>query len=72
MSVLPAASEVFEKYVHATGGRAAWHSKQMERDEIEGRTLDGSRVILRAAVTTTRNGNSLSEMSIPEVASEGV
>jgi len=69
---LPPASAVFDHYVRATGGRTAWQSKQMERDEIEGRTLDGTRVILRASVTTTRSGHSISEMTIPEVASEGV
>ena len=69
---LPSASVVFDHYVQATGGRSAWQSKQMERDDIEGRTLDGSRVILQASVTTTRNGNSRTDMSIPEVASEGV
>jgi hypothetical protein len=63
---------VFDKYIQATGGRAVWRSKQLQRDDIEGRTLDGSRVILRAVVTTTRTGNSISEMTIPEVASEGV
>ncbi len=71
-SALPSVSSVFDHYIQATGGRSAWRSKQVERTQIEGRPLDGARVILRAAVTTTRTGNSMTEMTIPEVASEGV
>jgi hypothetical protein len=55
-----------------TGGAAAWHSKRTERDDIEGRTLDGTRVVLRATVTVSRSGNSLSEIEVPQKGSEGV
>jgi len=71
-SALPSVSSVFDHYIQATGGRAAWRSKQAERNEIEGRNLDSGRVVLRAVITTSRNGSSLSEMTIPEVASEGI
>ena len=49
----PKPAAVFDKYIRATGGRAAWVSKQFERDRIEGRSLDDTRVLLRATVTTT-------------------
>src|SRR5712671_5002844 len=57
---LPTAGEVLDRYVAVTGGAAAWHAKHTERDDIEGRTLDGQRVVLRATVTRSRSGNSLS------------
>lgn len=69
---LPPAGQVLDRYVRVTGGEAEWQSKQSERDEIEGRTLDGQRVVLRAAITTSRAGNAISEVQIPQAASEGV
>jgi hypothetical protein len=69
---LPTAGEVLDRYVAVTGGAAAWHAKHTERDDIEGRTLDGQRVVLRATVTRSRSGNSLSEVQVPQNASEGI
>ena len=69
---LPAAATVFDRYIDATGGRAAWNSKRTERDEIEGRSLDGQHVLLRATVAWTRQGNSVSDVKVPEEAREGV
>src|SRR4051794_1308779 len=69
---LPTAGQIFDRYVAITGGPAAWRSKVSERDEIEGRTLDGQRIVLRATVTISRAGNSLSEIQIPQQASEGI
>ena len=69
---LPAAGQVLDRYVSVTGGVAAWHANHTETDEIEGRTLDGLRVVLRATVTVSRSGSSLSEIQIPQNASEGV
>ncbi len=69
---LPVAGEVLDRYVRATGGAAAWHAKHTETDEIEGRTLDGLRVVLRATVTTSRAGNLLSQIEVPQPGSEGV
>jgi hypothetical protein len=71
-STLPPAATVLDRYLQVTGGRTVWRSTQLQREEIEGRSLDGSRVVLRAAVTRTRNGNAITEMTVPEVASEGV
>jgi hypothetical protein len=68
---LPTAAQIFDRYVNAAGGAAAWRSKTSERDDIEGRTLDGQRIVLRATVTLSRSGNSLSEIQIPQQASEG-
>jgi len=68
----PTAGQVLDRYVRATGGTAAWHAKQTETDDIEGRTLDGQRVVLRAIVTVSRSGNSVSEIQVPQVAREGV
>jgi hypothetical protein len=69
---LPTAGQVIDRYVSVTGGGAAWHAKHTESDDIEGRTLDGERVVLRATVTVTRSGNSLSEIHVPQNASEGI
>jgi hypothetical protein len=69
---LPTAGQVLDRYVAVTGGAAAWHEKNIERDEIEGRTLDGLRVVLRAAVTVSGSGNSLSEIQVPQNAGEGI
>jgi hypothetical protein len=69
---IPTAGQVLDRYVSVTGGAAAWHAKHTERDEIEGRTLDGDRVVLRALVTVSRSGDSLSEIQVPQLASEGV
>jgi hypothetical protein len=69
---LPAAGRVLDRYVSVTGGAALWHAKRVERDEIEGRTLDGQRVVLRATITVSRAGNSVSEIRVPQAASEGI
>ena len=69
---LPTAGQVLDRYVSVTGGATAWHAKRTERDDIEGRTLDGLRVVLRATVTVSRSGNSVSEIQVPQVASEGI
>jgi hypothetical protein len=71
-ATLPSARVVLDRYIAVTGGVGAWHSKRTERDEIEGRSLDGHRVLLRASVALTRQGNSLNEVKIPEEAREGV
>jgi hypothetical protein len=68
----PSAGQILDRYVSLTGGSSAWHNKNTERDEIEGRTLDGLRVVLRAAITLSRSGNSISEIQVPQSASEGV
>jgi len=68
----PTASTVLDRYVKVTGGAAAWHSVRSESDLIEGRTLDGERVVLRAAVATSRAHDSLSNIQIPQEGSEGV
>src|SRR5580658_9511314 len=69
---LPSAGQILDRYVAVTGGAAAWQAKRTERDEIEGLTLDGLRVVLRATVTVSRPGNSLSEIQVPQNASEGI
>jgi hypothetical protein len=69
---LPTAGQILDRYVAATGGASAWHAKTTERDDIEGRTLDGQRVVLRATVTVSRSGNSVSEIQVPQNASEGI
>lgn len=69
---LPSAGEVLDRYVGATGGAAAWHEKRVETDDVEGRTLDGMRVVLRATVTISRAGNSLSEIQVPQAGREGI
>ncbi|HVW84498.1 MAG TPA: hypothetical protein VHB50_07445 [Bryobacteraceae bacterium] len=63
---------MFDRYVQATGGESAWRSKYSERDDVEGRTLDGGHVVLRATLALTRTGNSLNEIRVPEEAREGV
>jgi hypothetical protein len=67
----PSAGQIFDRYVNMTGGAAAWHAKSSERDDIEGRTLDGQRIVLRATVTVSRAGNSFNEIQIPQQAREG-
>src|SRR5438270_3713269 len=69
---LPSASSVLDRYVQVTGGRAAWVSKVTETDEMEGRSLDGGRLVLRATVSASREGHTVSRVSFPEVAQEGV
>lgn len=69
---LPSAGEVLDRYVSVTGGSAAWHEKRTETDDVEGRTLDGLRVVLRATVTVSRAGNSLSQIQVPQAGSEGI
>lgn len=68
----PAAGAILDRYVKVTGGAAAWRAKRSERDEIEGRTLDGERVVLRATVTLSRLGDSFSDIEVPQKASEGI
>ncbi len=68
----PSAVEVLDHYVQVTGGANLWHAQKWERDEIEGRSLEDDRVVLHATVTTSRFGNSLSEVTVPQQASEGV
>lgn len=68
----PTAATVLDRYVKVTGGAAAWHSIHSERDLIEGRTLDGERVVLRATVATSRAHDSVSNIQIPQEGSEGV
>lgn len=69
---VPTAATVLDRYVKVTGGAAAWHAKHSERDQIEGRTLDGEHVVLRATVSTSRTGDSVSSIQIPQAGSEGV
>src|SRR5206468_1516604 len=69
---LPSARLVLDRYIAVTGGAPAWNSKKTERDEIEGRSLDGKHVLLHATLAMTRQGNSLNEIRVPEEAREGV
>jgi hypothetical protein len=69
---LPTAAQVLDRYVKVTGGPAAWRAKEVETDDIEGRTLDGTRVVLRASVTVSRSGNSISQIRVPQIGSEGI
>src|ERR1039458_1062072 len=62
----PNAAYVLDRYVKVTGGAAASHSVHSERDLIEGRTLDGERVLLRATVATSRAHDSVSNIQIPQ------
>ncbi len=71
-SVLPRPSQVFDQYLQATGGAAEWRAKKSQKVEIEGRDPESGRVILKAKLTTARNGNALHEVQIPQVATEGV
>src|SRR5690348_3883572 len=68
----PSAAEILDHYVQAAGGANLWHSQKWETDEIEGRALDDDRVVLKATVSTSRSGNYLSEVFVPQLASEGV
>ena len=58
--------------MQAAGGSGLWHAQKWETDDIEGRALDDDRVVLKATISTSRSGNYLSEISVPQVASEGV
>lgn len=69
---LPSAGQVLDRYVKVTGGVSAWRSKETETDDIEGRSLDGTRVVLRANVTISRSGSSISQIRVPQAGSEGV
>jgi hypothetical protein len=69
---LPSAGQVLDRYVSMTGGAVAWRAKHTETDEIEGRTLDGERVVLHALITVSRSGNSVSRIEVPQDASEGI
>jgi hypothetical protein len=68
----PSAATVLDRYVRVTGGAALWRSRTIERDELEGRSLDGKRVVLLASVVTSRSGDSFSRIQIPQQGSEGV
>lgn len=68
----PTAAAVLDRYVRVAGGAAVWRSKHSQRTEIEGVTLDGERVVLRATVSVSRAGDSFSDIRIPQEASEGV
>jgi hypothetical protein len=69
---VPSAAEVLDRYVQAAGGANLWHAQKWETDDIEGRALDDNHVVLKARVSTSRSGNYLSEVSVPQEASEGV
>ena len=69
---LPSAAQVLDRYVKVTGGAFAWRAKEVETDDIEGRTLDGTRVVLRATVTVSRGGNTISQIRVPQAGSEGI
>ena len=66
------AGDILDRYVRVTGGAATWRSRTTERDEIEGRSLEGDRVVLLASVFTSRSGDSFNRIQIPEEGSEGV
>jgi hypothetical protein len=63
---------VLDRYVRITGGVSLWHAQKSETDDLEGRALDDDHVVLRATITTTRAGDSVSVVHIPEEATEGV
>lgn len=71
-SSTPQPGWVLDRYLQATGGASAWRSKKSARAEIEGRTLDRDRLVLRATTLTARGGNALSDIAVPEEAREGV
>jgi hypothetical protein len=60
------------RYVAVTGGEATWKAQNSERDEIEGRSLDGQDILLRATVSMTRQGNLVSDVQLPEAGREGI
>jgi hypothetical protein len=68
----PAAATILDRYVRVTGGASVWHAQKSERDEIEGRAVDDDRVVLRATIYTTHGGDSVSEVQVPQDATEGV
>ena len=69
---LPGAGQVLDRYIKVTGGAAAWHAKKYQQQDLEGRTLDGARVVLRATLRMNRSGDVLSRVQVPQEASEGV
>ena len=69
---VPTAANILDRYVSVTGGAAKWHTRKFERDELEGRALDDNRVVLRATVSFSRSGDSLSEVQVPVQGTEGV
>ena len=69
---LPGAASVLDRYVKVAGGAAVWRSKKFQQQDVEGRTLDGARVVLHASVRVSRAGNALSVVQVPQEASEGV
>ena len=68
----PTAASVLDRYVSLTGGPALWHSRKFERDEVEGRSLEDGKVVLRASISVSRSGDSLSEVQVPVAGTEGV
>jgi hypothetical protein len=58
--------------VKVTGGANLWHAQKSETDDIEGHALDDNRVVLRATISTTRSGDSVSEVHVPQEGTEGV
>jgi hypothetical protein len=68
----PTAAGILDRYVKVAGGSDLWHAQKSERDDIEGRSLDDNRVVLRATIVTTRDGTSFSEVRVPQEATEGV
>jgi hypothetical protein len=66
------AATVLDRYVRVTGGANLWHAQKSETDDIEGRALDDDRIVLRATITTTRSGDSVSAVHVPQEATEGV
>jgi hypothetical protein len=66
------AATVLDRYIAVTGGSAVWKAQQTERSRIEGRSPDGTEVLLRATVSMSRKGNFLSDVQLPEAGREGV
>ena len=70
--LLPSAGSVLDRYVRVTGGPTLWHSRKFERDDVEGRALEDGKVVLRATISVSRSGDSLSEVQVPVLGTEGV
>ncbi len=68
----PTASMILDRYVRVTGGSALWHAQKSERDDLEGRALDDNHLVLQATVYTNRSGDTVSEVRVPQDATEGV
>ncbi len=66
------AASVLDRYVKVTGGANLWHAQKSETDALEGRALDDNRLVLRATISTTRSGDSVSEVHVPQEGTEGV